>query len=116
MPAPRIEKFISTPLEQLRVYSEAGGQIVFGTDLGFITDYDPTEEYLLMARAGMSFRQILASLTTSPVERFGFSHLTGRIAPNMDADIVILAGDPEVNIKALSNVKYTLRKGRVIYQ
>ena len=115
-PAPRIEKFISTPLEQLRVYSEAGGQIVFGTDLGFITDYDPTEEYLLMARAGMSFRQILASLTTSPAKRFGFSHRAGRIAPKMDADLVLIAGDPEADIRALSNVKYTLRKGRVIYQ
>lgn len=116
MPALRIEKFISTPLEQLRAYSEAGGQIVFGTDLGFIEDYDPTEEYLLMMRAGMSFRQILASLTTNPAERFGASNRTGRIAPNMDADIVIIAGDPEVDIKALSNVKYTLRKGRIIYQ
>lgn len=116
MPAPRIENFISTPLEQLRAYSAAGGQIVFGTDLGFITDYDPTEEYLLMSRAGMSFRQILASLTTNSAERFGFSNRTGRIAPNMDADIVIIAGDPEVDIKALLNVKYTLRKGHIIYQ
>jgi imidazolonepropionase-like amidohydrolase len=116
MPAPRMEKFISTPLEQLRAYSEAGGQIVFGTDLGFIADYDPAEEYLLMMRAGMSFRGILASLTTNPAERFGLSKRTGRIAPNMDADIVIIAGDPEVDIQALSNVKYTLRRGRIIYQ
>jgi imidazolonepropionase-like amidohydrolase len=115
MPAARIEKFISTPLGQLRAYSRAGGQIVFGTDLGFITDYDPTDEYLLMARAGMSFRQILASLTANPAARFGFSNRAGRIAPNMDADIVIIAGDPEIDIKALANVKYTLRKGRIIY-
>lgn len=116
LPAPRIEVFISTPLGQLRAYSGAGGQILFGTDLGFIADYDPTEEYLLMMRAGMSFRGILASLTTSPAERFGFSNRTGRIAPGMDADVVIIAGDPEVDIKALSNVKYTLRKGRMAYQ
>jgi imidazolonepropionase-like amidohydrolase len=116
MPAARIEEFISTPLQQLRVYSAAGGQIVFGTDLGFITDYDPTEEYLLMARAGMSFSQILASLTTSPAKRFGFSRRAGSIAPRMDADLVIIAGDPEADIKALSKVKYTLRKGRIIYQ
>jgi len=114
MPSPRIEEFISTPLEQLRAYSNAGGQIIFGTDLGFITDYDPTEEYLLMTRAGMSFRQILASLTTSPAQRFGFS-TAGRIAPNMDADVVLIAGDPELDIKALSKVKYVLRKGRIIY-
>jgi imidazolonepropionase-like amidohydrolase len=116
MPPPRIEKFISTPLEQLRAYSKEGGQIVFGTDLGFITDYDPTEEYLLMARAGMSFRQILAALTTSPAERFGFSNRTGRIAPNLDADVVIIAGDPELDITALSNVRYTVRKGQIIYR
>jgi imidazolonepropionase-like amidohydrolase len=116
LPATGIEKFISTPLEQLRVYSEGGGQIVFGTDLGFITDYEPTEEYLLMSRAGMNFRQILASLTTNPAERFGFSNRTGRIANHMDADIVVIAGDPEIDIKALSNVKYTLRQGRITYQ
>jgi imidazolonepropionase-like amidohydrolase len=116
MPAPRLENFIGTPLEQLRAYSEADGRILFGTDLGFIADYDPTEEYLLMTRAGMSFRRILASLTVNPAERFGVSNRTGRIAPRMDADVVLIAGDPEVDIKALSNVKYTLRKGRIIYQ
>jgi imidazolonepropionase-like amidohydrolase len=116
IPTPRIEKLISVPLQQLRAYSEAGGRIVFGTDLGFITDYAPSEEYLLMTRAGMTFRQILASLTVNPAERFGVSHRTGRIASGMDADIVIIAGDPEVDIKVLSNVKYTLRKGQIIYQ
>lgn len=116
LPAPGIENFISTPLAQLRAYSAAGGRIVFGTDLGFIADYDPTEEYLLMMRAGMNFRQILASLTTNPAERFGVSHRTGKIAPGMDADIVIIAGDPEADIKALANVKYTVRQGRIIYR
>jgi len=115
MPAPRIEKLISVPLQQLRTYSNAGGRIVFGTDLGFITDYNPSEEYLLMTRAGMTFRQILASLTVNPAERFGFSHRMGRIASGMDADIVIIEGDPEFDIGVLSNVKYTLRKGQIIY-
>ena len=116
MPAPKIENFISTALQQLRAYSTAGGRIVFGTDLGFIPDYDPSEEYLLMTRAGMSFRQILASLTTNAAERFGVSHRTGRIIRGMDADIVIIGGDPETDIRVLSNVRYTLRKGRIIYE
>jgi imidazolonepropionase-like amidohydrolase len=115
IPTPRIESVISAPLQQLRAYSNAGGRIVFGTDLGFITDYDTSEEYLLMTRAGMTFRQILASLTTNPAERFG-SNRSGRIIKGMDADIVILAGDPEDDVRVLSNVKYTLRKGHIIYQ
>jgi imidazolonepropionase-like amidohydrolase len=116
IPAPRLEKLISVPLQQLRAYSNAGGRIVFGTDLGFITDYDPSEEYLLMTRAGMNFRQILASLTTNPSERFSMPQRTGRVARGLDADIVVIAGDPESDIKSLANVKLTLRKGRVIYQ
>ena len=116
IPTPRIERLISAPLQQLRAYSNAGGRIVFGTDLGFVTDYDPSEEYLLMMRAGMNFQQILASLTTTPSERFGISPRTGRIARGMDADMVLIAGDPKTDIRALSNVKYTLRNGHIIYQ
>jgi len=116
MPAPTIENFISTPLEQLRAYSKAGGRIIFGTDLGFITDYDPSEEYVLMRRAGMNFRQILASLTVNPAQRFGFYHRTGRIVKGMDADLVLVGGDPETNIRMLSNVRYTLRKGQIIFE
>jgi imidazolonepropionase-like amidohydrolase len=116
MSTPRIEKLISTPLQQLRAYSNAGGRIVFGTDLGFITDYDPSEEYLLMEGAGMNFRQILASLTVNPAQRFGYSQRTGRIISGMDADMVIIGGDPEADIRVLSNVIYTLRKGQIVYK
>jgi imidazolonepropionase-like amidohydrolase len=116
MPATRIEEFLTGPVEQLRAYLKAGGQIVFGTDAGFVTDYGPTEEYRLMAQAGMSFRQILASLTTHPAERFGLAARSGRVAPGRDADLVIVAGNPEKDVDALSNVRYTLRRGRIIYR
>src|SRR5262245_34460828 len=55
-------------------------------------------------RAGMNFRQILESLTTAPYERFGLSKKTGRIAPGMDADIVLLGSDPATDVKAFSTV------------
>jgi len=69
-----------------------------------------------MTRAGMNFRQILASLSVNPAQRFGSYHRTGRIIKGMDADIVIIGGDPETDIRMLSNVRYTLRKGQIIYQ
>jgi imidazolonepropionase-like amidohydrolase len=85
-------------------------------DVGFITDYDPTEEYRLMSRAGMSFRGILASLTTAPSKRFNRSWQTGRITPGMEVDIVLLNGASAGHITAFSKVKYTLRGGRIIFQ
>ena len=69
-----------------------------------------------MKRASMRFQDILASLTTAPAERFGMSARTGRIAAGMNADIVLSAGYPAANIEALSSVRYTLRKGQIIYQ
>src|SRR5262249_43615929 len=61
------EQLANTEIGQVRAWVSAGGTVLFGNDLGAI-DYDPTEEYTLMAEAGMSFGQILASLTTAPAE------------------------------------------------
>jgi imidazolonepropionase-like amidohydrolase len=69
-----------------------------------------------MAEAGMSFRQILASLTTAPAERFGESQEVGRVAVGLRADLAVLKDDPSRNIRALAAVQYTLRAGKVIYR
>jgi imidazolonepropionase-like amidohydrolase len=68
-----------------------------------------------MSRAGMTFPQILASLTTTPAQRFGYAAHSGRIAPGMDADLVVLSADPAADITALSKVTYTVRNGKVIF-
>src|ERR1017187_8564049 len=39
---------------------------LFGTDTGFLTDYDVKEEYRQLELAGLSFHDVLAMLTTSP--------------------------------------------------
>jgi imidazolonepropionase-like amidohydrolase len=103
-------------LSQVGWYAREGGQILFGTDVGFLSDYDPTEEYVLMSRAGLTPTQIIASLTTAPAERFGESNRRGRIAPGMDADMVALSADPATDVRAFAKVRYTLRNGKIIYQ
>ena len=105
-----------TAIGQLRSWVGAGGAVLFGTDLGWVTVYDPTTEYVNMAKAGMTFRQILASLTTAPAERFGVSNQLGRIAPGLAADLTVLRNDPTKDIRALTAVDYTLRDGKVIYR
>ena len=105
----------SVVLPELRAYSEAGGQILFGTDVGYIEQFDTSEEFVWMSRAGMSFQQILASLTTSPAQRFGYSNSSGRIAKGMDADLVVLSADPAQHATAFSKVRCTIRSGKIIY-
>jgi imidazolonepropionase-like amidohydrolase len=89
---------------------------LFGTDVGGVDDYDPTDEYALMAEAGMTYRQILAALTTAPTEKFGESARLGRVAPGLAADLVVLDGDPSRNVRAFAAVRYTIRDGKLIYR
>jgi imidazolonepropionase-like amidohydrolase len=106
---------LALAVSQLRAYASAGGQILFGTDIGYIDHYDTAEEFQLMSRAGMTFPQILASLTTNPAQRFGYASHSGRIASGFDADLVVLKSDPAADITALSRVDYTIRNGSVIF-
>ena len=109
------QQVIALAVSQLHAYASAGGQILFGTDIGYIDHYDTTEEFQLMLRAGMTFPQILASLTTNPAQRFGYASHRGRIAPGFDADLVILKSDPTADVTALSHVAYTIRDGQIIF-
>lgn len=102
-------------LAEIRDFSQDHDQILFGTDVGFRTEYDPSSEYVEMARAGMSFTQILDSLTTAPAIRFGESRRRGQIKTGMDADLVVLSADPQQDIRNLARVSYTFRKGQIIY-
>jgi imidazolonepropionase-like amidohydrolase len=110
-----IEKGINQAAQQMKSFSDAEGQILFGTDVGYIEQFDTSEEFAWMARAGMNFEQILASLTTSPAQRFGCSNHSGRIAKGMDADLVVLSSDPAHNATAFSKVRRTIRGGELIY-
>ena len=110
-----LRKGMGKAAQQLKAFAQAGGQILFGTDVGYIERFDTSEEYAWMSRAGMSLQQILASLTTSPAQRFGDSTHSGRIAKGFDADLVVLGADPAQDTSAFSKIRYTIRGGKVIY-
>jgi imidazolonepropionase-like amidohydrolase len=104
-------------IEQVRVFAAAGGTLLFGTDVGYRREYDTTPEHELLARAGLPFAAHLAMLTTAPAARFhaGKPTTSGRLAPGMDADVVVLEGDPRRDARAFANVRCTVRRGETIY-
>lgn len=114
-PPALIESFQRTARDQLRAFAAAGGQVLFGTDVGYMPDPDTADELRLMAAAGLDFTAILTSLTTAPAARFGAAR-TGRVEPGLDADLVIVEGDPTADPVALSRVRMTMRAGHVIWR
>jgi len=115
VPAEEADRILHDNVREFGKFAAAGGKVLFGTDVDYMSDSDPTEEYELMARAGMSPMQILASLTTAPAARWNETQRHGRIAPGMDADLVVLAGDPGQAPRQFANVKCTVRGGAVIF-
>jgi imidazolonepropionase-like amidohydrolase len=109
------QKVVDAEVAQLRAWVAVGGTVLFGTDVSYV-NYDPAQEYTLMAAAGMSFRQILTALTTAPAAKFGEAQRLGRIASGQTADLVVLEEDPARSIRALANVRYVIRDGKVIYR
>ena len=106
---------VGDTLQQLQAFSEAGGQVLFGTDVGYMTDYDPTDEYVLMLKAGLTSMQILASLTTAPAARFKEDGRRGRVAAGMDADLVVLDADPVQDVRNFAKARCVFRHGAAIY-
>ena len=100
------EKAAETCVDQLRKFVDVRGTVLFGTDLGAV-DPDPAPEFALMRRAGMTFAQILESLTTAPAARFGVSDRLGKIAPGYDADLTVFGTD-------ITDIRFTVARGSIV--
>ncbi len=115
VPADIVEQALGDAVAQLRAFSTAGGQVLFGTDVGYMSDYDPTEEYRQMARV-LTPMQILASLTTAPAARWKEEDSRGRVAKGLDADLVVLDADPAGDGAHFAGVRCTIRAGQPVFE
>lgn len=115
VPPQQAEPVLQDSVREFGRFSAAGGKVLFGTDVDYMEDSDPTDEYELLAQAGLRPMQILAALTTAPAERWNEASRRGRLMPGMDADIVVLNGDPGSAVRQFADVRCTIRGGRVIF-
>ncbi len=107
-------EFAALAQSQVRAYNDGGGAILFGTDVGFISEYDPTREYILLEEAGLSYQDILRSLTTAPAHRLGVPG-TGTIQVGQSADFVVVEGRPDDDIRSLGNVSRVYLRGSLVF-
>jgi len=94
---------IRTALDNLRRFAQAGGRVLYGTDLGH-GDIPPgihVRELLLMREAGLGVEQVLEALIRSPLEE------------GAPADILGLAENPFERFDAFGELIMVLRAGRI---
>ena len=71
-------------------FHDASGRLIFGTDTGFLTDYDVSEEYHQLQLAGLTFPDVLSMLTTKPVQEFHLEAHAERLHVGFDGDLTVL--------------------------
>ena len=93
---------IRTALDNLRRFHDAGGTVIYGTDLGNgeIPPGIHTRELLLLAEAGLEYEEVLEALIRAPIE------------PGAPADLVVLGANPLDDLRAFDDVRGVLRGGR----
>lgn len=100
---------------EVKRFHELGGELLFGTDGGYMTDYGTEDEFFGLTRCGLTWRDILRMLTTAPAGRFGVAGERGTVSAGKVADLVVLDGDPAVDVGAFARVGCTVRRGTVVW-
>lgn len=100
---------------EVRLFHSLGGQLIFGTDVGYMTDYSTDGEFVELGRSGLDWKDVLAMLTTNPAARMGASNAKGTVIPGKLADLTILFADPAQDLTNFARVQMVIRSGRVIY-
>lgn len=96
-------------------FQNLGGTLVFGTDTGYLTDYDISEEFKQLTKMSFTWRDVLRMLTENPARLFKEQINRGRVIPGMIADLTILETDPAADPSAFWLVRYTIRNGKIIW-
>jgi imidazolonepropionase-like amidohydrolase len=100
--------------ESFRKALQAGVKIVFGTDMGGIPWTEPiAQEFPRMVDLGMTPMDAIRSATSRAAEMLDMTGQIGLLAPGAYADIIAVQGDPLRDIKALGNVQFVMKAGKV---
>jgi imidazolonepropionase-like amidohydrolase len=94
---------------------DAGVTICMGGDVGVYAHGTNAREMELMVEYGMKPLDVLRSATSVNAKVFGISNKAGSIRPGLPADILLVEGDPSVDIFALRKVKAVFKSGKQIF-
>jgi imidazolonepropionase-like amidohydrolase len=96
-------------------FMRQGGKVLFGTDVGYMSERDTGPELEAMAKSGMGVHHLLRALTSEPADFFDDDE-RGAIDIGLRGDLTVLDTTSEaVQPADLSRVYATFKDGRMIW-
>jgi len=101
--------------ESFRQALAAGVTICMGGDVGVYAHGDNAREMEMMAEYGMAPLEVLKSATSVNADVFGISGKVGRVRPGLLADLLVVEGDPSVDISRIRKVSWVMKEGMIYH-
>lgn len=109
-------QLLANAQESVRRLHAAGVAILAGTDApnaGTAHGASMHEEIVWLTRSGLDVRAALAAATSGPADAFGLAD-RGRIRPGMRADLLLVSGDLQADIRRTRDIVSIWKNGRAL--
>ncbi|MEO5816700.1 MAG: amidohydrolase family protein [Gemmatimonadaceae bacterium] len=109
----RIAAF-KTAMKFDRAFVKAGGLLGAGSDpccISAIAGYGDQRNFELLVEAGFTPEQAIQIMTSNGAKILGFDKWLGTVTPGMQADLVVLAGNPVRTQSDIRNVETVYKRG-----
>jgi imidazolonepropionase-like amidohydrolase len=106
-------------IKNLALFVEAGGEVVLGTDYAGAprVNFDlgmPIHEIEWMQEAGMTPMQIIVAATRNSARSCNMERELGTLEAGKLADVLVVDGNPLLDVHALTKVRLVMREGNSI--
>lgn len=103
-----------TAMRNTARFAAAGVNLCAGTDMGAVVCFpgETIDEIMLLHQAGLSKADALRAATLRAAEMIGIETKIGSVEPGMEADAILVDGNPLEDLSALKRVKIVGRGGR----
>jgi imidazolonepropionase-like amidohydrolase len=96
----------------VRRFLDGGGIIVIGSDAG---PFSTIREMQSMVQYGMTPMEVIVSATANAARMLNLADELGTIEVDRLADIIVVDGDPLLDIRALKNLRVVVKSGNVFF-
>ena len=108
-------KNIAEKKQSFKAAMESGVTIGMGGDVGVYPHGENVIEMELMVEYGMKPVDVLKAATSINAKALHMDQQVGMLKPGMLADIIVVSGDPSIQISAIRQVKFVMKDG-VVYR
>jgi imidazolonepropionase-like amidohydrolase len=101
----------------LRRLIDAGGHVALGNDAGLLAGIEigmPMREIRMMHAAGMSPMEVIVAATRDAAYVCNLKDTHGTLEVGKTADILVVNGDPLVDLQALADVLLVIHQGTIV--